>query len=99
MLKEPDRFGYSPVSRRPAFTWPGGKRLALYVSVNVEHFPWGQNSGPDLDRPTLPWSQRSWLWREYGNRVGAWRLMNLFDELARVYELPGVFWTSGQRAP
>ena len=82
MLKEPERFGYSPVSRRPAFTWPDGKRLALYVSVNVEHFPWGQNSGPDLDRPTLPWSQRSWLWREYGNRVGAWRLMNLFDELA-----------------
>jgi peptidoglycan/xylan/chitin deacetylase (PgdA/CDA1 family) len=82
MLKEPDRFGYSPVSRRPSFTWPDGKRLALYVSVNVEHFPWGQNSGPDLDRPTLPWSQRSWLWREYGNRVGAWRLMSLFDELA-----------------
>jgi hypothetical protein len=63
MLKEPERFGYSPVSRRPAFTWPDGKRLALYVSVNVEHFPWGQNSGPDLDRPTMPWSQRSWLWR------------------------------------
>ena len=53
MLKKPERFGYSPVSRRPVFTWPGGKRLALYVSVNVEHFPWGQNSGPDLDRPTL----------------------------------------------
>jgi peptidoglycan/xylan/chitin deacetylase (PgdA/CDA1 family) len=82
MLKEPDRFGYSALSRRPDFTWPGGKRLALYVALNVEHFPWGRNSGPDLDRPTLPWGQRSWLWREYGNRVGAWRLMDLFDELA-----------------
>jgi allantoinase len=37
--------------------------------------------GIDLDRETKPWSQRSWLWREYGNRVGGWRLAELFDEL------------------
>jgi len=81
MLKEPERFGYSAIRSRPGFDWPGGRRLAMYLSVNLEHFPWGQNSGPDLDRPTLPWSQRSWLWREYGNRIGAWRLLDLFDEL------------------
>jgi hypothetical protein len=37
--------------------------------------------GIDLDRETKPWSQRSWMWREYGNRVGGWRLAELFDEL------------------
>lgn len=81
MLKGPGRFHYSPISTRPKYAWPGGKKLALYVAVNVEHFPFGEQGGPDLDRATQPWSQRSWLWREYGNRVGAWRLMDLFDEL------------------
>jgi len=81
MLRGPERFSYSPISRRPKYTWPEGKRLALYLSVNVEHFPYGEPGGPDLDRPTLPWAQRSWLWREYGNRIGAWRLLDLFDEL------------------
>lgn len=81
MLKGPERFSYSPISRRPKYTWRGGKKLALYVAVNVEHFPFGEPGGPDLDRPTQPWGQRSWLWREYGNRVGAWRLIDLFDEL------------------
>lgn len=83
-LKGPERFSYSPIANRPRYSWPDGRNLALYVSVNIEHFPYGEPSGPDLDRPTQPWSQRSWLWREYGNRVGAWRLMDLFDEL----ELP-----------
>ena len=53
------------------------KRQAL----NIEHFPFGEGGGIDLDRETKPWSQRSWLWREYGNRVGGWRLADLFDEL------------------
>lgn len=81
MLKGPELFSYSPLPKRATYTWPEGRKLALYVSLNVEHFPFGVPGGPDLDRPTLPWAQRSWLWREYGNRVGAWRLMNLFDEL------------------
>jgi peptidoglycan/xylan/chitin deacetylase (PgdA/CDA1 family) len=81
MLKGPERFPYSAINLRPKYAWPGEKRLAVYVSVNVEHFPFGVQVGPDLDRPTQPWSQRSWLWREYGNRVGAWRLLDLFDEL------------------
>ncbi len=81
MKFSPDCLPYSALPKRPQYSWPEGKRLALYLTVNVEHFPYGVTSGPDLDRPTQPWSQRSWLWREYGNRVGAWRLMNLFDEL------------------
>ena len=81
MMRGPERFSYSPINLRPKFTWPNGKKLAVYVTVNVEHFPFGVQVGPDLDRPTQPWSQRSWLWREYGNRVGAWRLLDLFDEL------------------
>ncbi|MDH5535810.1 MAG: polysaccharide deacetylase, partial [Betaproteobacteria bacterium] len=81
MLPSHNRFRYSGIDTRPQYTWPGGKRLALYVALNVEHFPFGVAGGIDLDRETKPWSQRSWLWREYGNRVGGWRLARLFDDL------------------
>jgi allantoinase len=73
------RFPFSGLGTRTDFSWPGGKRLAFYVALNIEHFPFGVPAGIDLDRETVPWSQRSWLWREYGNRVGGWRLADLFD--------------------
>lgn len=81
MLKSHNRYPYSGIDQRPRYCWPGEKSLALYVAVNIEHFPFGEPGGIDLDRETKPWSQRSWLWREYGNRVGGWRLAALFDEL------------------
>ena len=81
MLPSHDRFQYSGIKSRPQFNWPDNKRLALYIAVNIEHFPYGVQCGVDLDRQTQPWSQRSWLWREYGNRIGEWRLIELFDEL------------------
>lgn len=81
MLPSHNRFKYSGIKQRPVFSWPGGKRLAVYIAVNIEHFPYGVQCGVDLDRQTQPWSQRSWLWREYGNRIGEWRLIELFDEL------------------
>lgn len=74
MLPSHDRYPYSGIDTRPAYEWPGGRRLAVYIAVNVEHFPLGSGGGIDLDRETKPWSQRSWMWREYGNRVGGWRL-------------------------
>lgn len=82
MLSSHGRYRYSGIDTRPRYRWPDGKALALYAAVNLEHFPFGEGGGIDLDRETKPWSQRSWLWREYGNRVGAWRLAQLFDELA-----------------
>ncbi len=81
MLKTHGRFPYSGIKHRPTYDWPGGKRLAVYLALNIEHFPYGEPVGVDLDRPTAPWSQRSYLWREYGNRVGGWRLLELFEEL------------------
>jgi allantoinase len=81
LLASHGRFGYSGIPTRRKFAWPQEKRLAVYVAVNIEHFPFGVTCGVDLDRTTEPWSQRSWLWREYGNRIGGFRLIELFDEL------------------
>ncbi len=39
---------------RPSFEWPGGKRIAFYIALNIEHFPFGEGGGIDLDRETKP---------------------------------------------
>lgn len=78
-----DRFPYSGIRSRPDFDWPDGKRLAVHIAINLEHFIFGEG-GVDLDRPTAAPNHRSYLWRDYGNRVGVWRLLDLFDE----FELP-----------
>lgn len=84
MLPSHDRFPYSPIVGRPDFTWPGEKRLAVYLALCVEHFSYGSGLGlpysPGLSHPNT----YNWAWREYGNRVGGFRLAELFDE----YELP-----------
>jgi allantoinase len=80
MLPSHNRFPYSAIHDRPEFTWPGGKRLAVYVALCVEHFSYGSGLGlpysPGLSHP----NSYNWGWREYGNRVGGWRLIDLFDE-------------------
>ena len=41
-LPGPGRFPYSAIVDRPDFDWPGGKRLAVYVALNLEHFAFGE---------------------------------------------------------
>lgn len=74
------RFDYSPLPKRPNYDWPDGKRLAMYVAVNVETFGFGMEIGTVLGSALPPPDHRNWSWREYGNRVGFWRLLELFDE-------------------
>ncbi len=84
MLPRQPHFDYSAIVRRPQFSWPGGKRLAFHLCLNLEAFAFGTGLGisysPGLPHP----NSYNWGWREYGNRVGAWRLLKLFDQL----ELP-----------
>ncbi|MEU5884747.1 polysaccharide deacetylase family protein [Spirillospora sp. NPDC047279] len=73
-------YDYSPIVERQPIQWPGGARVAFYVGLNVEHFL--------IDRPstslneataTLVPDPLNYGWREYGARVGIWRLMETFD--------------------
>ena len=84
MLKTHGRYDYSAISRRPDYRWPGGKRLAVHIALNVEHFAFGEGLGNDYAVPHPQPNTRSFAWRDYGNRVGAWRLL----ELADAYQLP-----------
>lgn len=75
------RFAYRGIARRPAYTWPGGAKLAVYVAVNLEHFAFGEGLGACLAPGGPQPDVLNFAWREYGNRVGAWRLRDLLDEL------------------
>jgi hypothetical protein len=80
MLRTHDRFRYSAIVQRPDFNWPNGRRLAIHVCLNLEHFAYGEGLGISYS-PGLPHPNTyNWAWREYGNRVGVWRLLELFDE-------------------
>lgn len=80
-LRTHGRFAYRPITQRPAFDWPGGRRLAVYIGLNLEHFEFGTGLGARL-APSAEPDVLNYAWREYGNRVGAWRMLELLDELA-----------------
>jgi allantoinase len=74
------RFDYSPINDRADYAWPDGNRLAVYIGFNLEHFDFGGGLGAKLAPSSEP-DVLNYAWREYGNRVGAWRCLDLFTEL------------------
>ena len=75
------RYEYVPITRRPDFDWPDGKRLAVYLAINHEHFAFGEGLGAELAPGGPQPDVLNYAWRDYGNRVGAWRLVELLDAL------------------
>jgi len=76
-------FPYSAISRRPKWNWPNGARLALWAIPNLEFFslkvpiashPWEKAS--EQKTPGV----RQWGQRDYGNRVGVFRMMEVLDK-------------------
>ena len=70
---------------RAKLTLPDSKRMVVWVIVNVEEWditktmprmvltpPAGGSPMPDIP---------NWAWHEYGNRVGFWRFIEVFDAL------------------
>ena len=80
-LRDHHRFEYSPITRRADFDWPGGKRLAVYIGLNLEHFAFGEGLGGELAPGGPAPDVLNYAWREYGNRVGVWRMLDLFESL------------------
>ena len=81
------RYGFSSIKDRPTYRWPNGAGLAVYVAVGVEEYSFGEGLTEDLfpgaSKPDLVNAS----WRDYGNRVGAFRL---FDRLASFGIKPAV---------
>lgn len=76
-----ERFVYSALPDRPRLVWPGRARLALWVVPNIEFFEYLPNPGqtrnpwPRMPHPDI----MGYGLRDYGPRVGFWRLAEVFD--------------------
>jgi allantoinase len=81
-----DRIEYSPITERSPLKLPDRGRMAVWAIVAVEEWdptqpmprtvlspPAGGSPMPDVP---------NWAWHEYGNRVGFWRLIKVFDEFS-----------------
>lgn len=81
LLPKHNRYDFIPLPERKDYSWPGGKRLAFVITTNVECFAFGAGLGHDPAKTGEPQTHRNYSWRDYGNRIGIWRLLELFDEL------------------
>jgi len=79
-LPHPGRFDDVPIVRRRQAAWPDGKRLAVYVALNLESYAFGEGLSEDIVPGSGTPDVLNWSWREYGNRVGAWRLLDVFKQ-------------------
>jgi len=77
---ENELYDYSPIVERQPIHWPNDARVAFYVGLNIEHFY--------LDRPSTSLFEATaslvpdalnYGWRDYGARVGIWRLIESLD--------------------
>ena len=84
------RYPYSALPDRGRLEWPDGSRIALIMTLNLEHWDMIKETdepyyagGPAVLPDALPGNVPdfpNYSWREYGQRVGIWRLFKLFDE-------------------
>ena len=75
------RYAYSGIAERPDYSWPGGGRLAVYLGINPEHFAFGEGLGAELAPGGPQPDVLNFAWRDWGNRVGAWRMLEMLEEL------------------
>jgi peptidoglycan/xylan/chitin deacetylase (PgdA/CDA1 family) len=83
-------YDFVPITERKPLKWPNGKRLALMITLNLEYWELTQDhdglyfpGGPSINERLLPAripDFNNYSWREYGHRVGVWRIYDIFDE-------------------
>ncbi len=80
---KPARYGpfpYSPIIHRPPLHWPNGAHVALWIIPNIEFFALDEKVPPAAGGTSVPVPDvPTWSSRDYGNRVGVFRLMELLD--------------------
>jgi peptidoglycan/xylan/chitin deacetylase (PgdA/CDA1 family) len=76
-----NRFDYQAIHQRQPYRWPNGSGLAVYLGFNIEHFAFGEGLGAAIGPASPQPDVLNYSWREYGNRVGSWRCLELFDSL------------------
>jgi hypothetical protein len=80
MLRSHGRYGFSAITKRPDFTWPNGARLALYLAIGIEEYVFGEGMTEDIIAGASKPDLVNTSWRDYGNRVGGFRLLDKLGE-------------------
>ena len=90
-----ERITYSPISSRAPLKLPDCKRMAVWVIVNVEEWDINQTMPRTVLTPPASGSPMpdipNWAWHEYGNRVGFWRMLKVFDD----FKIPAALAING----
>ena len=87
-----DRYPFSAIVDRPVYNWPNQTRLAVYVALNIEAFEFGRNPGNDFTSMPSPPFHRGYAYRDYGNRVGIWRILRLCED----FDMPLAILANGK---
>ena len=84
-------YDYVPMPARLPLKWPNGARVALILTINLEYWDLLKDSsapyyagGPPVIPDPVPGNIPdfpNFSWREYGQRVGVWRMIDTFDEV------------------
>jgi len=78
-----DRYTWQMLAKQQPITWPDHQKLALWINVPLQFFPLDQKGVP-FKVPggmTMPYPDlRHYSLRDYGNRVGIYRLLKAFDK-------------------
>jgi peptidoglycan/xylan/chitin deacetylase (PgdA/CDA1 family) len=80
-----DRYDWSMLHTRKKIAWPGGARIALWVTVSLQWFPLDQQGKPFKPLGSLQTAYpdlRHYTLRDYGNRVGIFRVMKALERHA-----------------
>ena len=83
-------YDFVPMPDRKPLKWPNGARIAVMLTFNLEYWDLVKDTdapyypgGPSILPDPLPGNIAdlpNYSWREYGQRVGIWRLMDIFDK-------------------
>lgn len=83
-------YDFVPMPKRKPLRWPNGARLAIIMTANLEYW----DKSKETDAPAYPggpgivtnmmtgryYDNPNWTWREYGQRVGIWRIYEAFEQ-------------------
>jgi allantoinase len=78
-----DYYDWSMMADRAPVQWPNGSKVALWINVAMQYFPLNQQGKPfaPVGGMTTAYPDlRHYTLREYGNRVGIFRLLKAFDK-------------------
>ena len=83
-VRRADRYEDSFIADRKPFAWPGDRTLAVWIVPNVEVWRYDSPAGTGVSPNAgnrVP-DVINYAWREYGMRVGLWRIADVLDAAA-----------------